>query len=263
MHKLLCLLKNNASKGSFKAEDNTIFLYDIIVSSDEEAAWFGGVSAESFVAALRDMSGPVALRINSPGGDVFGARVMANAIREYDGEVTAHVDGLAASAATFLTSVADKTVMAEGSMLMVHKAWSFAIGNSDDFRHQAGILDKLDGTIADTYVAAAERRGVTDAPDFAAMMAEETWLTASEAIQNGLADEEVKAKKGKASASASIRWDLSAYEHPPVASDVVVEIVAPEVVPDVVVEEEPVAPIDNSDIERRRRFADALFKTAA
>jgi ATP-dependent protease ClpP protease subunit len=250
MNKLLCLLKNNAKKGSFKAEDNTIYIYDFIVSSDEEADWFGGVSAESFVVALKGMSGPVQLRINSPGGDVFGARVMQQAMREYPDDITAHVDGLAASAATFLTSAADKTVMAEGSMLMIHKAWSIALGNADDFMHQAEILDKLDGTIAGTYANAAEQRGKKPA-DFAAMMAEETWMTPAEAIEMGLADEEVKSKKSAKKNMA--QWDLSAFDK------------APTIEPDEddAVEEEQEDPQIANDIGRRRRVANALLKTAA
>ena len=260
MNKLLCLLKNNAKKGSFKAEDNTIYVYDFIVSSDEEADWFGGVSAETFVAALKGMTGPVQLRINSPGGDVFGARVMQQAMREYPDTITAHVDGLAASAATFLTSGADKVVMAEGSMLMIHKAWSLGIGNADDFMHQAEILDKLDGTIAGTYVNTASKRGKSDkdAAAFAEMMAEETWLTADEAIELGLADEEVKAKKSGKKAMAC--WDLTAFEHAPTidpsdGEDTVDETQEdPQVVSEV---------NDRAEIERRQRVAGLLLKTPA
>jgi ATP-dependent Clp protease protease subunit len=210
MHrKLLNLLARNAKKGEFKAEGNTIYLYDVIVSADSDAEWFGGVSAESFVQTLKGMSGDVDLRINSPGGDVFGAKAMAQAIRDYPGQVTAHVDGIAASAATFLTAVADKTVMAPGSMQMIHKAWTIDIGNSDDFRSTADLLDKIDGTIVDAYGAAAQRRGV-DPADFAKMMAGETWLSAQEAIDLGLADEQAEEKP-----KARVDWDLSAYERAP------------------------------------------------
>jgi ATP-dependent Clp protease protease subunit len=132
MRKLLNLFARNAKKGEFKAEGNTIFVYDVIVASEADAEWFGGVAADTFAKALKGMSGDVELRINSPGGDVFGAKAMAQAIRDYPGQVTAHVDGVAASAATFLTAVADKTIMAPGSLQMIHKAWTLAIGNSDD-----------------------------------------------------------------------------------------------------------------------------------
>lgn len=211
--KLLNLLARNAKKGEFRAETgdqgNTIYVYDVIVASEADAEWFGGVPADSFVKTLLGMEGPVAIRMNCPGGDVFGAKAMAQAMREYSGEITVHVDGYAASAATFLTSVADKTVVAPGAMLMIHKAWTIELGNADDFRATAELLDKIDGTIADTYEAAATRRG-KDLADFAQLMKAETWLTADEAIELGLADE--LASDGPKS---KVEWDLSAYEHAP------------------------------------------------
>jgi ATP-dependent Clp protease protease subunit len=151
MRKLLNLFARNAKKGEFKAEGNTIFIYDVIVASEADAEWFGGVAADTFARTLKGMEGDVDLRINSPGGDVFGAKAMAQAIRDYPGQVTAHVDGVAASAATFLTAVADKTIMAPGSLQMIHKAWTIAIGNADDFVAVADLLDKIDGTIVDAY----------------------------------------------------------------------------------------------------------------
>lgn len=207
--KLLNLLRANAKKGEFKAEGNTIFVYDVIVASDEDAAWFGGVSAESFVKQLKGMTGDVEIRVNSPGGDVFGAKAMAQAMREHSGTITAHVDGYAASAASHLVTNAAKAVMAPGAMLMIHKAWTLDIGNADDFRKTADLLDKIDGTIAADYAASAERRG-KDASDFVQLMAAETWFTPEEAIAAGLADE-----LAEAGPKAKVEWDLSAYDHAP------------------------------------------------
>lgn len=216
--KLLNLLALNAKKGEFRAESsetgNTIYVYDVIVASDEDASWFGGVSAESFVKALAGMSGDVNIRINSPGGDVFGGKAMAAAIREYAGNITVHVDGYAASAASYVATSAKKTVVSPGSMMMIHKAWTIDLGNADDFRKTAGLLDKIDGTIAADYANSAERRGKSG-QDFIELMAEETWFTAEEAIDAGLADE--LAEDGP---KASIDWDLSAYERDPRAEEI-------------------------------------------
>jgi ATP-dependent Clp protease protease subunit len=208
-NRLLALLAGNAKKGEFRAEGNVIYVYDVIVAADADAAWFGGVSAESFVKTLRGMTGDVELRINSPGGDVFGAKAMAQAVREYAGKVTAHVDGYAASAASYLATSAESTIMAPGSMMMIHKAWTIALGNADEFKATADLLDKIDGTIAADYAASAERRG-KDAQDFEALMAAETWFTPAEAIEAGLADEEAGEK-----VQAKVQWDLSAYDHAP------------------------------------------------
>ncbi len=76
-NRLLSLLARNARKGEFRAEGNVIYLYDMIVATDEEAEWLGGVSAEQFVKTLRALTGDVDIRVNSPGGDVFAARAMA------------------------------------------------------------------------------------------------------------------------------------------------------------------------------------------
>lgn len=214
-NRLLNLLAANKQRGEFKADANTIYLYDTIVSSKADAEWFGGVDAETFVQTLRGMSGDVSLRINSPGGDVFAARAMAQAIKDHGGTVTAYVDGYAASAASFITSAADRVVMSDGSMLMIHKAWTLGFGNSDDLMATAELLDKIDGTISATYEAAANRRGISSGADhFAELMKAETWLTGDEAIAVGLADE--IAQDGPKDAA---RWDVSAYAKAPKNSD--------------------------------------------
>jgi ATP-dependent protease ClpP protease subunit len=153
--KLLNLLASNAKRGSFRAEDNTIYLYDVIVASDADAEWFGGVSAEAFVKALAGMTGDVALHINSPGGDVFAGVAMAQAIRAYDGKITAHVDGLAASAASAVAVACDDSIMAPGSMMMIHNAWTIALGDRHDFMDTAALLEKIDGDLAKAYAKRA------------------------------------------------------------------------------------------------------------
>lgn len=227
-NKLLNLLATNRCRGEFRAETgtgeagagNVIYLYDAIVSSKIEAEWWGGVDAETFAQALRGMSGDVALRINCPGGDVFAGRAMAQAIRDYPGQVTAYVDGYAASAASFVTSAADRVVMADGAMLMIHKAWTMAWGNTDDLTATALLLAKIDGTIAATYENAAKKRGVTcSADEFTVLMAAESWFTGPEAIEHGLADE-IAAESVKPAA----RWDFSAYANGPKATCVTVEV---------------------------------------
>lgn len=210
--RLLNLFAANAKRGSFRADvaSNTIELYDMIVSSEVEASLFGGVSLEGFARALRGMSGQVHLRINSPGGDVFAGIGVAQLMREYDGEIVAHVDGYAASAASIVAIAASKVVMAPASMMMIHKAWTWGIGNADDLMATAELLEKIDGQLAASYAA----RGSKDAAAFTTMIAAETWLTPQEAIDCGLADE-MAGDKDKTEANARARWDVSAFEHAP------------------------------------------------
>ena len=206
MNKLFRLLANNARRGSFKAEGDALYIYDVIVATDADAEWMGGVSAEAVVKALKAMTGPVTLRINSPGGDVFAARAIQAAMDAYEGEITAYVDGYAASAASLIAVAADRCVMASGAFMMIHKAWTIAMGNADEFLASAELLEKIDGSLADTYAAKAG----TDAEGFATQMRAETWFTAQEAVDAGLADEVAT----KAPKSAE-RWDLSAYDAAP------------------------------------------------
>lgn len=195
-----------ASADSASAE---VWLYDTIVSDAAEAEWFGGVAPEPFVKALRAIDAQtINLRINSPGGSVFAGRAIEQALRDHPAQVVAHIDGLAASAASFVAMAADKIVMAPGAMMMVHKAWTLAFGNANDLMDTAALLEKIDSTLVDTY---AKRSG-KDKQTVCEWLANETWFTAAEAVDAGLADE-VSGDAPKAAA----RWDLSAYgkAHPP------------------------------------------------
>jgi ATP-dependent Clp protease, protease subunit len=195
----------NKARGEFRADGDTLWLYDVIAADKEEADWFGGVAPDQFIGALRAMSGPVTLRINSPGGSVFGAQAMVAAMREYPSAITARVDSLAASAASVIAAEAASVEMAPGAMLMIHKSWGMAIGNADDMMATAALLEKIDGQIAASYA----RRG-GDA-DWLALMAAETWFTADEAMAAGLADRVIETNTQRPKA----QWDLSAFARAP------------------------------------------------
>jgi ATP-dependent Clp protease protease subunit len=231
----------NKGKGDFRAEDNTIWLYDAIASDEEEAFWMGGISPREFIAALAKTSGPVTLRINSPGGSVFGAQAMVAAMRGHSQPITARIDSLAASAASVIAAECAECEMVPGSMLMIHKAWGMAIGNSDDMLATAELLEKIDGQIAASY---ARRAG--DDKDWAAMMAAETWFTAEEAVASGLINR-VSEENMQRPAN---RWDLSAFEHAPV-----IEPIEPETAPEPVNDD---APEFDMRAARARRLAARL-----
>lgn len=197
----------NKGKGEFRAEGSTLWLYDVIASDEDEAYWMGGISPREFIAALAQTSGPVTLRINSPGGSVFGAQAMVAAMRNHGQPITAQIDSLAASAASVIAAECAECVMAPGSMMMIHKAWGLAIGNTDDMRQTADLLEKIDGQIADTYA----RRAAGDRDGFLAMMAAETWFDAPEAVAIGLADRVNEENTQRPAA----QWDLTAYAAAP------------------------------------------------
>lgn len=148
---------------------------------------FWGVSAAEVAEAL-DALGPdveqIQLRINSPGGEVWEGLAILNMLRAHPAKVTAVVDGIAASAASFIAAGCDATVMSPGTQMMIHDARTFTYGTPKDLRKDAEILDTLSDSTADLY---AEAAGGT-AADWRALMVEETWYTAKEAVAAGLAD---------------------------------------------------------------------------
>ncbi len=223
MNQMLKLLIDNRSaprrfEVKAEAEEATVYLYDVIVSDD----FFGGVSAQTFVKELNAITAPVIhLRINSPGGDVFAARAIEQAIREHKSKVVAHIDGYAASAASYVALAADEVVIAEGGFYMIHKAWTFAYGNADDLVETAALLEKVDDSLVTTY---AKETGQTP-EQIREWMAAETWFSAQEAVDYGFADG-LAEDAPKASA-----WNLSAYAKAPTAKKVEPEK-EPEQVPD-------------------------------
>jgi ATP-dependent Clp protease protease subunit len=214
--------KANAKRGqAIRAEGNTVYLYDVIVGSQAEADWYGcGIAPESFAKALAGMNGDVHLRIDSPGGDVFGGSAICQAIREYSGgEVIAHIDGVAASIASVIAVATKKCVIAPSALMMIHNAWTVVGGDANALIKTADLLAKIDGTIAASYAAKSGK----DAQCFADWMNAETWFTAQEAIDAGLADEAAphNSKQGDqqktSCASATRAWDFSVFDHAPQA----------------------------------------------
>ena len=188
---------------SVRVEDNAtrIDLYDVIDS-------YYGVSATDFCAALNNIKdGDISLHINSPGGDVFDARAMVAAIAAHPSNITAYIDGLAASAASYVAMACDKVVMQDGAMMMIHRAWSISMGNASDMRATADLLDKIDCSIVNDY---ARKTGLP-AAQIIDLMEAETWMTAQEAVDKGFADEMATNEKGKTKNA----WNLSAYKNAP------------------------------------------------
>ena len=160
-----------------RADEATVYLYD-------EIGWFG-IAADDFVKDLNGIkAGTIHLRVNSPGGSVFDGTTIYNAIKQHKSKVIAHVDGLAASIASIIVMGADEVRMAENAFLMIHEPWSIVMGNADDMRHEAELLDKVRGTIAKTY----QNKSGKDEAEVLAMMEKETWFTAQEAVEAGFAD---------------------------------------------------------------------------
>lgn len=193
-----------AKRGSDRAE---VYLYGVIGQD-----WFGdGITAKRFADDLKALGKGIKtidLRINSEGGDVFAGKAMYSLLVEHEAKIVVHIDGLAASAASFIAMAGEEINIAEGAFVMIHEAWTVAIGGADDMRRTAGLLETVNETIVEVYVARTKNK--TD--DVKKWMSDETWMTGKEAVKKGFADKVVDNLK----VAASVR-DPSKFKHLPAA----------------------------------------------
>lgn len=150
---------------------------------DEIGAY--GVSAKGFLAELGALpdDAPIDLRLNSPGGSVFDAVAIYNALTRHAGTVTAWIDGIAASAASYIAMAGDEIVMPENAFLMIHDPSGLVMGTAADMRDMAGALDKMAASMTRGYAAKSGK----PEEEIAALMAAETWFDANDALELGLA----------------------------------------------------------------------------
>lgn len=212
---------------------------------------FGGVTAKNFVADLRKLKGQhIHLRINSVGGSVIEGAAIYNALRRHKGGLTVHVDGLAASMASVIAMAGEEVLMAGNAMLMVHNPWSMAMGDADDLRKEADVLDKLKATLVNAYV----RKTGRERGEIEAMMDEETWLDATEAMGLNFVDgieDDIEAAASVTPEAARARFDkfsnsMSRKTKSTIkAEEAAPEVVAPEAEP--AVEAAPEAPVVDTE----------------
>jgi ATP-dependent Clp endopeptidase proteolytic subunit ClpP len=183
-----------------------VWIYDVI----GEDFWGEGVSAKRFVKELADITASqIYMHINSPGGSVWDGQAIYNAVKRHPANVTTYVDGLAASIASVIALAGNQVVMAENALMMIHDPWAMTIGTADEMRASADVLDKVGETIRAVY----ERRTGKDSAEIKSAMIEETWYTASEAVEYGLADQ---VEEGLAAVALVIDPEIRArYKHVP------------------------------------------------
>ena len=143
------------------------------------------VQAKDIVNQLNDADGPLSVRVDSFGGDVYAGISILNALRRYPDVVTVYVDGIAASAASFIAvGGADKLIMSPNSSLLIHGAWSQGMGNSEEIAQLAKDLNQITDNLATIY---AEKTGKEPAY-WRELMKKDTTFTAEQAVEAGLAD---------------------------------------------------------------------------
>lgn len=148
-------------------------------------SWYG-VDPNVLVKQILALDAPaIDVYINSPGGDVFGAVAVYNALRSYNGTVRTFNMGLAASAAAIIFMAGEKRYMIPESMVMIHNAWVFTAGNRADHMANVNVLAKIDDLQARIF---AKNSNVPQA-QIEAMLTAETWLNTTDAIERGMAAE--------------------------------------------------------------------------
>lgn len=168
---------------------------DILLYDEIGPGYYGMLDGKWMASELKAAKNdPVRVRINSPGGSVFEAQAMYTLLTAHKPGVTVHVDSIAASAASFVMLAGQTIEIADNAMVMIHNAWGLAIGNAGDMRSTADLLDKIDGTLVDQYVARTKQ----DPQQIRDWMAAETWMTAKEAKDRGFADAIAKTMNVKA-----------------------------------------------------------------
>lgn len=158
-----------------------VFLYDEIGDG-----FFGGISAKQFADDLNKMGKVDVLnvRVNSPGGDVFQGLAIYNTLKRHPARVVVDIDGMALSIASIISMAGDEIRMAGNAMFMIHDPMSGLFGTAEEHREKADLMDQVKENLVNTYAA----RTNMEAADVAQMMADETWMQASDALKHGFVD---------------------------------------------------------------------------
>lgn len=187
--------KFNSARSELETRDNVIYFEGVIVTSAEYDMYDsydladGLISPKKFREALDAVEGDVEIRVNSPGGVINAAVPMISALSEraQKDKVSVVVDGIAASAATYLLFAEnlDSRKITPLSEIMIHQSWACVCGNSDQLTKASQTLKKLDSTYID-YVAERTNMSAKEASD---AVNAETYFTAEESVAAGFVDE--------------------------------------------------------------------------
>ena len=170
-----------------QAERATVYIYGTIGED-----WWSPEDenrAKEFAQTLDSLAPkPIDIRIDSAGGDVYEGFAIASAIQRYEGDTCVYIDGMAASAASYIALMADRVVMNDFAMLMIHNAWTMARGNRADLLKVVDQLEGIDATIAGIISA----RSILSVDEVRAAMDAETWYTGDMALEAGMCDEVIE-----------------------------------------------------------------------
>ena len=193
-----------------KASDGGKTTAEILIYDEIDPFW--GVSAGDFANELNALEADeITVGINSPGGIVFDGIAIMNALKRHPANIITRIDGLAASAASFIAMAGDEIQTSKYAEMMIHEARGVVVGTADDFKEMRDLLIRHNESIASVY---ADRAG-GDVKDWLKKMAAETWFTADEMVAAGLADTIIEAADESSAAneaeSLKNRFDLTVF----------------------------------------------------
>lgn len=186
----------NADTGSGEAE--------VLIYGDIGYGWYDeGITGESISNEIADLNvDTINVRINSGGGLVFEGLAIYQTLARHSANIIIHIDGIAASIASVIAMAGDEIRISEGANLMIHKPWSGVWGDAVALRKEADVLDQLEAGLINIYAA----RSGAKRSDLEAWVGAETWFLGQQAVDAGLADVMVPAKKKKAASSALLNY---------------------------------------------------------
>ena len=161
--------------------ENVLVLNGVIA---DESWWGDEVTPKLFKDELASYTGDLTVFINSPGGDVFAANEIYNALKEHKGRITVKIDSLAASAASVIAMSGDMVYMSPVSMLMCHNPSMMLYGEVSELEQGIEFLNQVKESIINAYQV---KTGLSRAK-ISKMMDSETWLNAKAALDLGFCD---------------------------------------------------------------------------
>jgi len=149
-------------------------------------SWFNDdITPAMFKEELFSGDGPITLHISSPGGDCVAASQIYTMLMDYPGDVTVHIDGLAASAASVIAMAGTKVCMSPTACMMIHNPFTAAMGDTDEMRKAIQLLDEVKESIINAYQI---KTGLSRTK-LSHLMDAETWMNAVKAKELGFCDE--------------------------------------------------------------------------
>lgn len=159
---------------------------DAEIGNRTATTWWGRTIGPEDVTEFLADAAPgerVKIEINSPGGLIVPGLAMANSIKNSKAHVVAHVTGLAASMASVVMCACDEIQLEEGSFVMMHNPWSWAEGDAEELRKEAGVLDTMKAAIMAFYRGKFANKSDEE---ISGIMDAETWMTGDDALRAGL-----------------------------------------------------------------------------